>query len=118
MALPNRHSRRAAAATNAAAPIKGLNVLAEMPEPFPVPSFYGTSVHVASTGNDVMILLSSIQPSYATDAAVTAPVASFHLSRGSAQDLAAVLASILESVEADLGKIDTPFAKEKREGTK
>lgn len=91
---------------------------AEQPEALNIPTFYGTSTHIASTGSDVMLVFSSLQPSLAMETAVVSPVAAIHLSRGSAQDLAQALTGVLAALDSNFGKIDTAFAKERREGKK
>jgi hypothetical protein len=82
-----------------------------------IPKHHANGVHMLSTGNDVMLVFLGLQPTIGNDA-VMAPVASVTMSRGAMADLVEVAQGILSQVEAEFGKIETPFLKERRESKK
>lgn len=89
----------------------------EKPPVLPIPVFSGNTVHIKSTGNDVMLIFSALQPTIPEkekgEGELLAPVVAITLSRGSAIDLSHVLSGILGTLEKDIGPVNTPFLMER-----
>jgi hypothetical protein len=89
----------------------------EAPNILSIPVYHVGAVHLLSTGNDVMFNFTSLQPTLGNEG-VMAPTVAISMSRGAATDFLQVFAGIMDALEQDLGKIDTPFLKERREPKK
>lgn len=88
--------------------------------PLDVPNYPGHSVHISTTGVDISFLFSALRPAVSKDGSGVGlvPNVAICMSRGAAADFHAALGGILKKLTEDLGPVDTPFLKERREQPK
>lgn len=85
-----------------------------MDDQISIPAHFASGVQIASNGNEVMLVFTQMNPNV-PEGGANRPTVSVSLPRGTANDLHVALGGILQDLKQELGPINTPFLKERRE---
>lgn len=81
-----------------------------------IPIHHTSGVQISSNGSEVTLLFVRNAVTFPVNQdAPAVPVVAVTLPRGSAEDLRHVLVELLETLTKDLGPVDTPFLKGRRQ---